>query len=89
MGVEALKPETFEIVAWVGLDWADEQHEVRLQAVGSERVEAFVLPQRPEALQEWVGPLRTRFPHGQVAIAIEQAQGGLIYALMNYDFLLL
>lgn len=89
MGVEALKPETFKIVAWVGLDWADEQHEVPLQAVGSERVEAFVLPQRPEALQEWVGPLRTRFPHGQVAIAIEQAQGGLIYALMNYDFLLL
>lgn len=84
-----MKPETFEIVAWVGLDWADEQHEVRLQAVGSQQVQSFVLPQRPEAVQEWVSQLRARFPHGQVAVALEQARGALIYALMNYDFLLL
>jgi hypothetical protein len=48
-----------DIVAWVGLDWADQQHEGRLQAVGSSQVESFVLPQRPEALQAWVGQLRT------------------------------
>ncbi len=29
-----------EVVAWVGLDWADQRHEVRLQAVGSPQVES-------------------------------------------------
>ncbi len=78
-----------DVVAWVGLDWADQQHHGRLQAVGSSHVESFVLPQRPAALQDWVCQLRTRFPLGRVAIALEQSRGPLVYALMNYDFLLL
>src|SRR5215472_5022199 len=78
-----------DVVAWVGLDWADQEHQGRLQAVGSSQVESFVLPQRPEALQGWVSQLRTRFPFGRVAIAVEQARGPLVYALMTYDFLLL
>lgn len=59
----------------------------RLQARGSSRVESFVLDQKPEALQAWVQQLRTRFPHRAVAIALEQSRGPLLYALMNYDFL--
>jgi transposase len=77
------------VLAWVGLDWADQEHHGRLQAVGSSQVESFVLPQRPEALQDWVCQLRTRFPLGRVAIAVEQSRGPLVYALMTYDFLLL
>ena len=77
------------VVAWVGLDWADQQHYGRLQAVGSSVIESFVLPQRPEALHDWVRELRTRFPFGRVAIAVEQSRGSLVYALMTYDFLVL
>ena len=78
-----------DVVAWVGLDWADKEHHGRLQAVGSSPVESFVLPQRPEALQDWLSGLHTRFPFGRVAIAVEQSRGPLVYALMTYDFLLL
>src|SRR3974390_2480203 len=78
-----------DVVAWVGLDWADQQHYGKLQAAGSSQVESFVLPQRPEALQEWVRQLRTRFPFDRIAIAVEQSRGPLVYALMGYDFLLL
>ena len=78
-----------DVVAWIGLDWADQQHEGRLQAVGSSQVESFVLPQRPETLQEWVRQLRTRFPFGRIAIAVEQSRGPLVYALMAHEFLLL
>jgi transposase len=78
-----------DVVAWVGLDWADQQHHGKLQAAGSSQVESFVLPQRPEALQEWVRQLRTRFPFGPIAIAVEQSRGPLVYALMGHDFLLL
>jgi len=78
-----------QVVAWAGLDWADQAHEIRLQEVGSKHVESFTVEQKPEALHAWVAQLRARFPHGRVALALEQSRGAVIYALMNYDFLLL
>jgi transposase len=81
--------ESSPLVAWIGLDWADQQHEGRLQAVDSPQVESFSLSQTPEALDAWVCQLRRRFPMGFLAVALEQSRGPLIYALMKYDFLLL
>jgi transposase len=78
-----------EVVAWVGLDWADQGHAISLQAVGSDSVECFGVQQKPEALHTWIAELRARFPQGQIAVALEQSRGAVIYALMNYDFLLL
>ncbi|MFZ0961009.1 MAG: IS110 family transposase [Terriglobia bacterium] len=78
---------TNPIVAWIGLDWADQKHDVCLQATGSTEVEHLVVEQKPEALQAWVAELRRRFPHGPIAIALEQSRGSLFYALMNYEFL--
>jgi len=75
------------IVAWIGLDWADQKHDVCLQAVGSTDVEHTVVEQKPEALHAWVAELHRRFPHGPVALALEQSRGSLFYALMNYEFL--
>jgi len=83
------EPESPPIVAWIGIDWADQEHHVCLQAAGSAEVEHLVVAQRPEALQGWVQQLRARFPQGGIAIALEQSRGALIYALMSYDFLLL
>jgi transposase len=77
------------VVAWVGLDWSDQHHEIRLQAVGSSQIESFTVEQKPEALHGWVAELRARFPEGKIALALEQSRGAVIYALMNYDFLLL
>ncbi len=77
------------VVAWVGLDWADQRHEIRLQAAGSPRLESFSVEQKPEAFQAWVAELRARFPQGRIALALEQSRGAVIYALMNYDFFLL
>jgi hypothetical protein len=51
------------IVAWIGLDWADQKHDVCLQATGSPEVERRVVEQKPEALHAWVAELRRRFPH--------------------------
>jgi transposase len=77
------------IVAWVGLDWADQAHAVCLQVTGSRDVERSELRHTPEALQLWVAALRRRFPQGRVAVALEQSRGSLFYALMTYDFLVL
>lgn len=86
METSALNPE---VVAWVGLDWADQRHEIRLQAADSPRIEAFTVEQKPEALHAWIAQLRTRFPQGRIVLALEQSRGAVIYALMNYDCLLL
>lgn len=81
--------DTPPIVAWVGLDWADQRHDLCLQASGASDLEHTVVEHQPQALQGWVAELRRRFPQGQVAIALEQVRGSLFYALMHYEFLLL
>jgi hypothetical protein len=78
-----------EVVAWVGLDWADERHQISLQAVGEPRSQSFTVEQKPEALHAWIADQRARFPQGSIALALEQSRGAVIAALMNYDFLLL
>ncbi len=78
-----------ELAAHIGLDWADEEHAVCLQAADSSEVEAMVLKQEPEALAAWVEQLRKRFGGRKVGIALEQSRGPVIYALMAYDFLVL
>ena len=77
------------IAAWVGLDWADQQHVVGLYDVGTGQSEISTLEQKPEALQSWLGQLRQRFGSRPVAVVLEQARGAVIYALLSVDFLVL
>src|SRR5919197_5740856 len=75
--------------AFVGIDWADAQHDVCLQTADSTKREYFQLEHTPEAIDAWVTTLRTRF-HGQpVAICLELNKGPLVSALRKYDFLVL
>lgn len=78
-----------EMAAWIGLDWADEQHEVRLRVSGQQQVEVEQIKNDPADLQEWIGRLRKRFAGRPVAIALEQSRGGLMAALMGHDFIYL
>lgn len=73
-GKELEKP----IRAWIGIDWADEKHDVSLYDVASGKQEAMVIRQTPEALQEWIGQLRARYEDGLVAVVLEQGRGGLL-----------
>src|SRR4029453_8192931 len=75
-----------EIAAFVGLDWADQQHVLSMQA-GSDPRQRLTLDHTPEALQSLIDRLRQQFKGSPVAIAVEQKRGALIYALMHVDFL--
>ena len=81
--------EQNDYAALVGIDWADREHAFALQVAGQSQVEQGVLEQTPEALGSWVAKLRERFGGRPVAIALEQARGGLIHALMDHDFIVL
>ena len=81
--------EELELAAHIGLDWADEEHAVCMQAADSSVLETMVLRQEPEVLQAWMEQLRERFGGRKVGIALEQSRGPVIYALMSCDFLVL
>ncbi len=78
-----------DIRAWIGIDWADEKHDVSVYDVVTGGEESLVIRQSPEALQEWLGQLRERYESGYVAVILEQGRGGLLNALMNCEFLVL
>ena len=71
--------------AFVGLDWGDEKHALSLCAANSSAVERTTLKQTPEALADWANALRTRFPNGPIAVALEQARGALLAGLSQYE----
>jgi len=75
--------------AFIGMDWADQKHDVCLWAVDSEKSESLVINHRPETLREWIQGLRERFGGRPVAICLEQSRGPLIHALMGYEFVVL
>ena len=77
------------VAAWVGLDWADQQHLVCLYDVVTGQTELSTVEQKPEALQSWLGQLRQRLGGQPVAVVLEQARGAVIYALLSVDFLVL
>ncbi len=85
-----MKPiEEEAIGVCVGLDWADQEHAYALRMSGSSEIERGNVKQTPESLQSWLNELRERSGGGWVAIALEQSRGALVYALMDYDFVLI
>jgi transposase len=75
--------------AYIGIDWADQKHDISLSASIDGKAEYKRLSSTPEALSEWLSQLRQRFPEGKIAICLEQSRGSLVYHLMSYDFIVL
>lgn len=78
-----------EFAAFVGWDWADQEHELRLREAGSDRVEEVTLGSSPEALHGWVALMQQRYQGRPVAICIETSRGPVIWALMAYAHIVL
>ncbi len=78
-----------EFAAFVGLDWADQKHDVCLRAAGENQVSHKEIEHTPKALDEWVVELRKRFGDGKIAICLEQSKGPLINFLMGHDLFVL
>jgi transposase len=81
--------ELKDCAAFVGIDWADQEHAVCLIDSEMQTPELSVLAQAPEAIDEWVAGIQRRYPGQKVAVCLEQKRGALIYALMKFDCLVL
>jgi transposase len=77
------------IAAYIGMDWADQKHDVILRSAAEPgKAEHSQIAHQPDALMDWLGTLQRRFDgKGKIAIALEQSRGALIYHLMGYEFL--
>ena len=80
---------TSEFAAIIGLDWADNAHAVCVLPAGGGPAELSEVKHEPSGIADWVADLRQRFAGQRVAICLELARGGLVYALMHYEFLVL
>lgn len=81
--------ELKDCAAFVGIDWADQEHAVCLIDSEMQTPELSVLAQAPEAIDEWVAEIQRRYPGQKVAVCLEQKKGALVYALMKFDCLML
>ena len=85
-----MKPQPdHAFAAFIGIDWADQKHDICLQAAHAESREFTVLAHRPESIEAWALSLKQRFQGQPIAVCLELTKGPLVYALQKYDFLVL
>lgn len=75
--------------ALIGIDWADQKHDVCEMASGSGEYHSSVISSQPKALHDWAVGLKARYPNKPVAVACELKKGPLIYALSKYDHIVI
>jgi transposase len=82
-------PDQSVFAAFVGLDWADQKHDLVLYDAKGGKPQPQQLPHTPEAIDEWACGLRQRFGGRLIAVCFEQSRSAIAYALLKYDFLIL
>jgi len=84
----AVDPQS-DFAAYIGIDWADQKHDLCLQCANGGEREFSVIPHRPRELDEWACALRKRFHARPVAVCLEIPRGPLVYALQKHDIFVL
>lgn len=75
--------------ACLGIDWADKKHDLCLLDTATGKKTRQVLPHTPQAINEYFTNLRARYPGQQIAVGLEQSRGPLLFALLQFDFLVI
>jgi transposase len=75
--------------AYIGIDWSDRKHDIYLYDCTTGEAEESVISSQPEAIQAWVAGLRKRYGNDLLAVCLEQTRGPLVYALCQYENLVL
>jgi hypothetical protein len=75
------QPLSPKVAAFVGIDWADEKHDVVVRSVGDPaKSEHQVIKSKINALADWIAQMHERFgAKGKVLVCLEQSRGALIY----------
>ncbi|MBD2463015.1 transposase [Oscillatoria sp. FACHB-1407] len=76
-------------VAYIGIDWADRKHDICLFDTATGQREYSVIGAQPQNIADWVNGLQHRYGNESIAICLEQKRDPLIYALCQYENLVL
>ena len=68
-----------EFAAFLGIDWANDKHDLCLLDATTYQKEFFCLAHKPEVLAAFLRQLRLRYPHQPLAVGVEQARGPLTH----------
>jgi transposase len=87
MNASIPEPPPCGVAAFVGIDWADQKHDVVLRSAAEPaKVEHQLLVNEGNAVLDWINQLQQRFgAKGKVLVCLEQSRGALIYQLMGYE----
>jgi len=75
--------------AWVGIDWADENHAVCIRPAEGGPDESLCVTNTAAELHQWVRTLQRRFDDRPVAVCFEKTRNLLVNVLVQYDFIVL
>ena len=78
-----------QYAACLGIDWADKKHDLCLCDTTTGKKTKLVLPHTPQAIAEYFTNLRARYPEQRIAVGLEQSRGPLLFALLQFDFLVI
>jgi transposase len=82
-------PDLPPLAAVIGIDWADQHHDIALQTHDGAPIERHRLAHTPDAISAWLAGLRARFGTRPVGIAVETSRGPLLHALLDADSVVL
>jgi transposase len=75
--------------AYIGIDWADRKHDISLYDCQHQTWSHTTIQSTPQAIADWVSQLRKQYGEAQLLVGLEQKRGPLLYALCQYDNLVL
>lgn len=75
--------------AYIGIDWADRKHDISLYDCQHQCWSHTTIESSPQAIADWVNQLRKEYGEAQLLVGLEQKRGPLLYALCQYDNLVL
>lgn len=82
-------PNIDDFAALIGIDWADQKHDICETRTGSGKYQFSIISSKPASIHEWARQLKIRYPNKPVAVSCELKKGPLIYALQQYDHIVL
>ncbi len=80
-----MQMELSAFTAVIGIDWADKKHDVCVQALGSDERQFSRIPHQVDKIDEWAQAMYLHHG-GQMAVAVELANGPIVSALQKYCF---
>jgi len=81
--------KTSDFAALIGIDWAYQKHDICEIPLDTRKVNLSVISSQPKSIYTWATDLLKRYPNQKVAVACELKKGPLVYALEQFDHIVI